>query len=226
MSTNTVTTAAAVEAVTTASRELIAPPFDGWLRAATPPDPGFWTAVRHNAANGGSVAQLGAKPHPANAPRTQGDLLVGWERHRDLPAGPASLTAYFDLGPITRAPRGGTVQTFVYFLVNGPSGLLGDLVEVFRGQPDAAIVASSFGHSIHAGTYRFRFGSYIFETYAGGANPYGEVIVDGVRLYDDHPGLAASAARSADPLLARLSAKDELLRLVPVEQPINELIAM
>lgn len=223
MSTNiALDTEPTTETTAISGRELIGPPYDGWQKAATPPDPGFWTAVRHNAATGGSVAQLGVKPHPADAPHSSGDLLVGWQRFLDLPAGPMSFTAYFDLGPISESPRGGTVATFVYFLVNGPSGQFGNLVEVSRGMPSLYIVASSFGRSIKAGTYRFRFGSYIYATYAGSANPYGEVIVDGVRLYDDRPG----TWEPPSPWLDRLSSKDEGVRLVDVEQPVHEMVAL
>jgi len=202
---------AAAAATVTASPQLWGPPFTapwGFLPFATPT--GYWSAVKPDAWNGGWVQQLGANTHPATAPLTQGDLLVGFFRDVDLAPGTHSFLVRLELGPVSLVRRnGGGSDAYVFLQIIGPGAPFVDLRPAISNS--VMYLNNSFTVSVKA-RYRVRFGGYLFQTYQGTQDTYGEIINKRSEVLYYPPYLATQAAtlRSAGPDVHLPAGNDKL----------------
>lgn len=146
------------------------PPFLAPWRVINSPEPaGFWKAVGVRPWGGDWVMQLGADPHPSNAPYTAGQLIAGFQWCGYLPTGLHTFLVRFANGPITANASGGQISASLFLHVNG-SGTS----QVAQRNCVQYLQVSRF---LYAGTHTLSFGGLIKSAYQCAASPYGEIIV-------------------------------------------------
>lgn len=168
--TQTQTTPAAADAIAASPSIASAPPFLAPWRVINSPEPaGFWKAVGVRPLVGDWVMQLGADPHPSNAPFTAGELIAGFQWYGYLPTGLHTFIVRFANGPITVNAAGGQVSANLFLHVDGrgPS-------QVAQRNGVQYLVVARF---LFAGNHTVSFGGIIKSAYQGTANPYCEIIV-------------------------------------------------
>ena len=162
------------------------PPFLAPWRVINSPEPaGFWKAVRVNPWGGDWVMQLGADPHPSNAPYTTGQLIAGFQWCGYLPTGLHTFLVRFANGPITANASGGTISASLFLHVDGCG-----TSQVAQRNCVQYLQVVRF---LYAGTHTLSFGGLIKSAYQCAASPYGEIIV-GRSEFTHFPSGAYAAA--------------------------------
>ncbi|MEA2563448.1 MAG: hypothetical protein QOH06_4952 [Acidobacteriota bacterium] len=163
-------TAPTTDAAAASASIASAPPFLAPWRVINSPEPaGFWKAVGVRPLVGDWVMQLGANPHPSNAPYTAGELIAGFQWSGYLPTGLHTFIVRFANGPITANANGGQISANLFLQVDGrgPSPVAAQRNGV------QYLVVSRF---LFAGNHTVSFGGILKSAYQGLANPYGEMI--------------------------------------------------
>jgi len=166
------------------------PPFWGWSKIEYPEPAGYWKAVRIDLATGGWVMQLGADPHPATAPYTPGQIVVGFQWRGYLSAGFHTFLVRFQTGPVSIRPNGGQISAALFLDVDG------------RGIPQAAQSNSVQYLQVnrflnYGGIHSVSLGGILTAAYTGAASPYGEIINFRSELNHFPPPYPAAAGAQA-----------------------------
>ena len=163
-------TASTTDAIAASASIASAPPFLAPWRVINSPEPaGFWKAVGVRPWVGDWVMQLGADPHPSNAPYTAGELIAGFQWSGYLPTGLHTFIVRFANGPITANASGGQISANLFLHVDGRG-----TSQVAQRNGVQYLLVSRF---LFAGTHTLSFGGIIKSAFQGLASPYGEIIV-------------------------------------------------
>jgi hypothetical protein len=183
-----------------------APPFlTPWRVIDSAEPPGFWKAVGVDPWRGTWVMQLGTDPHPATAPLTAGELVVGFRFTGFLRAGYHTFLVRFANGPVSVSPNGGQISASLFLNVDGR----GTSQIAQRNSVQYLQVAR---YLTVGGTHTISFGGLIRSAFQGAASPYAEII-SGAE-FRHFPGVASLGAdvqaESAAESLAEVSTGESL----------------
>lgn len=173
------------EAAVAASTCIVsAPPFLApWRVINSPEPPGFWKAVKVDPWPGAWVMQLGADPHPANAPYTAGQLIAGFQWCGDLSPGYHTFLVRFANGPVTANATGGQISAKLFLHLDGYG-----TSQVAQSRCVQYLQVQRY---VAGGTHTISLGGIIQSAYQCAANPYGEIIMARAE-FTHFPGVALS----------------------------------
>ncbi|RMH20835.1 MAG: hypothetical protein D6696_07230 [Acidobacteria bacterium] len=196
MNVETVTQAEAVPAAATnASTSRLGPPFfSPWQVYGGPKPRGFFCNHRLDSYRGTMWAEMGAEPHPPNAPLTIGWCWFGWKRNLYLPYA-GTFTVFVRPDRIAVNHNGGNwVPKCSISLRQGSNLVDEDVQNLIAGRTCVARVRAPRG-----GLYELSVGGSIRAVYRGSASPYGafDATVLAV-LYSGYLSTEPSAASAGD----------------------------
>jgi len=202
MSVETLVETAPAPNLNTVERELasqrssrLGPPFySPWQTFQGPKPHGFFCKTQLDSYRGTMRAEMGAEPHPADAPLTIGWCWWGWKRSVYAPF-PGFLFASVHADDVVVNHNGGNwVPKASISLRQGSRLIAEDIQNLYRGQ---TTLVRLFVPA--PGNYELQVGGSVRAVYRGSASPYGlvEATVSGV-LYGFGRTLGEGVERSAE----------------------------